>query len=75
MKKYYICCKKNSGGDNEVHKEGCENMPHPLEREYLGKFPGCSGAILEAGRRYTNAIGCPFCSIECETYKIWSKVY
>jgi len=65
MKKYYADISVNQDGKTLVHKEGCVNLPDPAEREYLGVFSGCYGAVLEAKRRYDDAEGCVLCAFGC----------
>lgn len=42
-------------------------MPEPQNREYLGDFPSCHGAVIEAKKKYPRANGCFHCSKECHT--------
>lgn len=66
-KKYYVNEKSQTNGDNEVHAEGCKEMPTLMNRKYLGEFSNCHDAVLTAKREYRRANGCYYCSIECHT--------
>lgn len=63
MPRYYV----HSVGDHEVHEEGCSYLPLPANREYLGTFASCHGAVAEAKRTYRSANGCYWCSRACHT--------
>ena len=67
MAKY--CVNKNTenpGGNHEVHKEGCQWWPAVENKEDLGEFTSCHGAVQEAIRRgYNNVDGCATCSPDC----------
>jgi len=68
MARYYVNKNAQSNGDHEVHKSGCDWMPKPENRIYLGDFPSCHGAVREAKKYYlTTADGCAHCSPECHT--------
>lgn len=65
---YYVHTLKDAQGDYEVHKEGCQYMPLPSNRLYLGNFIGCHSAVLKArSLGYVPANGCFWCSRECHT--------
>jgi len=67
MALYYVNKNAQSNGDHEVHKSGCQFMPDPENRLYLGDFPSCHGAVREAKKYYPQSNGCYFCSRECNT--------
>jgi len=67
MPKYYVNRQAQPNGDNEVHKESCSYLPRPENREYLGEFASCHGAVAEAKSRNYNANGCKHCSLDCHT--------
>ena len=66
--RYYVNQNEQDNGDHEVHKEDCNWMPEPENREYLGNFLSCQPAVAEAKRRgYSTANGCYYCSNLCHT--------
>ncbi|MGY4384672.1 hypothetical protein ACVWYN_001706 [Pedobacter sp. UYP24] len=65
MKKYYVNKRAQNNGDHEVHDSGCSFLPLPENRQYLGEYSSCKGAVTEAKKTYTSADGCKFCSNEC----------
>lgn len=67
MYRYYVNTRAQANGDHEVHREGCSYMPDPSNREDLGIYPSCHGAVEEARRRGYNANGGKFCSPACHT--------
>jgi len=69
MSKYYVCKSRNNPNhDHEVHKDGCQWLPNPGNREELGEFSSCHGAVQEAKRRgYSSVDGCATCSPDCHT--------
>lgn len=65
---YYVHTLKDAQGDYEVHRDGCQYMPLPSNRLYLGNFLGCNSAVLAARNQgYTPANGCYWCSRACHT--------
>lgn len=66
-KHYYVNKNAQSNGDHEVHAEGCSYMPEVLNRDYLGMFDGCRGAVSKAKSMGYNANGCYYCSRPCHT--------
>lgn len=67
MARYYVNKNAQSNGDHEVHKQGCSFMPDESNREYLGDFPSCHGAVAKAKQHYPKSNGCFYCSRECHT--------
>ena len=67
MAKYYVNKNSQSNGDHEVHKAGCSYMPNKENRQNLGEFSNCSGAVREAKKYYSQSSGCYYCSNECHT--------
>lgn len=66
--KYYVNTEAQSNGDHEVHKSGCAWMPSEKNRDYLGEFDSCEGAVTEAKKSYPDtANGCKHCSNACHT--------
>ena len=65
MSKYYVNKNAQSNGDHEVHKEGCQWMPSPENRTYLGVFLNCSDALREAKKKYLLSDGCAHCCSAC----------
>lgn len=67
MASYYVNRNAQDNGDHEVHKTGCSYMPEPENRHYLGEFPDCRPAVVEAKRHYRQSNGCYYCCNECHT--------
>lgn len=67
MAYYFVNQNAQVNGDHEVHRIGCSFMPHPDNREFLGDFPSCHGAVREARKTYPQSNGCYYCSRECHT--------
>lgn len=67
MAKYYVNSKAQTTGEHEVHKEGCDYLPAPEHRVYLGDFTNCKEAVKEARKRYSDVDGCYYCSKDCHT--------
>src|SRR5690606_8027177 len=65
MDHYFVNTHAQPNGDHEVHKVGCYYMPS--DRKYLGQFPTCAGAVLEARKHYAQVNGCKHCAEECHT--------
>ncbi len=66
MPRYYVNKNAQPNGDHEVHQtEDCPNPANEENRDYLGDFPSCHGAVAEAKKRYPTADGCKFCSPDC----------
>ena len=70
MDAYYVNMNLQDNGDNEVHKHGCEWMPGPQYRIFLGYFNNCHEAVKEAKKTYPfTADGCRYCCPECDVRK------
>jgi hypothetical protein len=67
MAKYYVNKNAQANGDHEVHKSGCQFMPDPKNRIYLGDFATCGPAVTEAKKRYRQSNGCYYCANACHT--------
>ncbi len=67
MPKYYVNKNAQPNGDHEVHTENCNWLPAEHNREYLGRFSNCYGAVREAKKKYSQVNGCYYCSRACHT--------
>ena len=68
MKKYCVNKNAQSNGDHEVHKTGeCSQLPDPANRQHLGEFSSCRGAVAEAKKYYPKSNGCAKCCPACHT--------
>ena len=67
MASYYVNQNAQPNGDHEVHRQGCQYMPLPKNRIYLGDFVTCHPAVREARRYYTQVNGGAYCSPDCHT--------
>ena len=67
MTRYYVNKNAQSNGDHEVHTSSCSYLPAPENRQYLGEFASCRGALQEARRYYSQVDGCYYCSNACHT--------
>jgi hypothetical protein len=67
MARYYVNKNAQANGDHEVHREGCQWLPLPANRIYLGDFLSCGSAKQEAKKYYPTADGCAHCSPACHT--------
>ena len=67
MARYYVNKNAQDNGDHEVHTTGCQWMPDPQNRMYLGDFMNCHQAVQEAKRHYIQSNGCYYCSKPCHT--------
>ncbi|MDD4910499.1 MAG: hypothetical protein PHR44_07485 [Candidatus Omnitrophica bacterium] len=65
MAQYCVNKQAQANGDHEVHNYSCNWLPEPENREPLGNFASCHGAVQEAKRRYSRADGCAYCCPEC----------
>jgi hypothetical protein len=67
MTRYYVNKNAQANGDHEVHKTDCSYLASVKNRQYLGSFPNCYSAVLEAKKIYPTVDGCAICSPECHT--------
>ncbi len=67
MADYYVNKNAQDNGDHEVHESGCGWMPNPENRQYIGDFSSCHGAVRKAKEIYPTADGCAHCSPACHT--------
>jgi hypothetical protein len=60
---------QSTSRDHEVHNldSNCRYLPTPANRDYLGSYSSCRGAVAAARRRYSDVNGCYYCSNECHT--------
>ena len=66
-KSYYVNDNAQANGDHEVHRDGCQYLPAPANRTYLGSFDNCSDAVTAAKKHYRQVNGCYTCSRACHT--------
>jgi hypothetical protein len=67
MSSYYVNTVAQSNGDHEVHVERCNFLPSPANRQYLGEFVSCAGAVAKARQSFRQVNGCFYCSRACHT--------
>jgi hypothetical protein len=67
MASYYVNTNAQPNGDHEVHSEGCYWMPSAGNRQHLGEFSSCWGAVAESRKYYARSNGCAHCSPSCHT--------
>lgn len=67
MDRYLVNANAQPNGDHEVHKEGCRTGPSPNNAIWLGSFPSCREAVVEARQTYPMADGCANCCPDCHT--------
>jgi hypothetical protein len=67
MKKYYVNKHAQSNGDHEVHNQTCPYLPLSQNRQELGTYASCEGAVRRAKETYAKADGCAYCSPACHT--------
>ena len=67
MAKYYVNDNAQSNGDHEVHTKGCNWLPKPENRTYLGNFAGCASVVTAAKKYYDQVNGCFYCCNACHT--------
>lgn len=65
MARYFVNKNAQANGDHEVHREGCQWMPNPENRIYLGNFTSCGQAVSKAKSMYGKSDGCYHCSSPC----------
>ena len=67
----YFIVNKNaqSNGDHEVHNTtaGCTYLPNASNQLDLGYHDGCSGAVRQAKKSYSQSNGCYWCCTACHT--------
>lgn len=71
MPNFYVNKNAQSNGDHEVHEDtpiACTNAPNVANRDALGYFADCRGAVATAkAGRYPRANGCYYCARACHT--------
>lgn len=67
MASYYVNRRPEPNGDHEVHKSGCSQLPLVEDKQFLGDFVSCYGAMAEALRFYPTANGCAECAAQCHS--------
>ena len=67
MARYYVNKNAQDNGDHEVHVTGCNYLPKPENRIYLGSFDSCHNAVKKARETYSQVNGCYWCSRDCHT--------
>lgn len=65
MASYYMNRNAQWNGDHEVHKDGCNWMPAPENRQYLGEHASCHSAVAQAKLYNSKADGSAYCSPAC----------
>ena len=66
MESYYVNKNAQENGDHEVHVEGCNYIPLPHNRKYLGMYSNCMGVVREAQKTYPTSNGCYYCCKPCQ---------
>lgn len=64
---YIVNKNAQSSGDHEVHREGCDTLPHLDNQLPLGSHDTCESAVAMAKTIFPQADGCARCSPECNT--------
>jgi len=67
MEQFYVNKKPQPNGDHEVHRAGCEWLPRPENRIYLGMHYDCWTAVNEARKYFSRVNGCFYCCRPCHT--------
>lgn len=67
MVAYYRNRNGQANGDHEVHRQDCQYLPAPENRDYLGDFNSCQPAVAKARQKDPSADGCTTCSPACHT--------
>lgn len=62
MPAYYVSQSARPDGTHTVHRSGCDLVPVPRKRLYLGDFISGSQAVSEARRHYAQVRGCEQCT-------------
>lgn len=48
MERYYVNKEAQETGEHEVHKDGCTHPAEYSNRQYLGYYSSCEGAVKAA---------------------------
>ena len=67
MPHYYVNKNPQPTGEHEVHRAGCDWMPKPENRIFLGDYATCGPAKKAALVYYDNVDGCAHCSPACHS--------
>ncbi|HJV52016.1 MULTISPECIES: hypothetical protein [Oxalobacteraceae] len=67
MASYYVNRHAEANGDHEVHKHDCPRLALADDKQFLGDFVSCYGAMAEALRLYPTANGCIDCAPHCHS--------
>lgn len=67
MKNYYVNKNAQRNGDHEVHEANCTFLPKPENRDFLGIYSDCKGAVKKAKEDYNRVNGCYYCCSDCHT--------
>lgn len=67
---FYINLKPLENGDYEMHRSGCNQLPNPTSRFYVGLFTTCNEALKEAKKAFPESNGCRICCKSCHTVKV-----
>lgn len=67
LEHFYVNKNTDAQGNHEVHRENCDYLPRPENREYLGFFSNSYDAVRAARRKYLTADGCWHCCPESHT--------
>lgn len=67
MQLYYVNKRAQTNGDHEVHSDSCIYLSQIKDKEFLGIFENCVGAVAKAKLSYSRANGCAYCSGACHT--------
>ncbi|SIS96602.1 hypothetical protein [Belliella pelovolcani] len=61
MKFFYLSTRSNDDGFFEIHERGCEHIPDPVNRDYLGPFNNGDEALRKALTMNPQSIKCKSC--------------
>ena len=67
MERYYVNKEAQETGEHEVHRDGCSHPAEYSNRQYLGYYSSCEGAVKAAKDYYSNVDGCYYCCRACHT--------
>ncbi|MGR9048260.1 hypothetical protein ACQ4XT_06515 [Halobacillus faecis] len=67
MAQFYVNQNQQTGGEHEVHVEGCDFMPFEQNLLELGGHDDCSNALEIARNTYEDVNGCKHCCPDCHT--------